>query len=1512
MNGLLKLLCVFMLACMSDAMWIASASGDDKVPNSTSQGSKSSSRSSISSEPHAPPTMDEIADRVRKGLKLIESSSAESLKQRECFSCHHQAMSILSLTAADRRGFVIDRENYLAQIQRTMEHLQRGKDQYLQGQGQGGKVDTAGYALLALAASRTHSNETTAAVVEYLLQSGKRQGYWDCSSNRPPTESTDITTTAVAIHGLQSYSSDIVRERSHAQLKSTKSWLEKFKPRDNEERVFALLSAVQLDQRDIVDGMVNHIADTQREDGGWSQTDDMTSDAYATATALVALRCAGIDPGAKVYQSGLAFLTHSQLPDGSWHVVTRSKPIQKYFESGYPHGEDQFLSITAACWSIIAMLEALPEPTFNESEYRSLTEASTNQLAASEMNSDKSKGSENNHSAESIEFFERHVRPVLIEHCQRCHGPDKQESSLRTDSLSALLAGGDTGPAVVPGSIDKSLLIRAVRRGDDLKMPPDKPLNDKQIADLETWVRNGAAWPSEKIPTPESRSDQAKKHWAFQPLTSPSVPNVSTETQSPIDAFIVSKLAANDLKLNHAQTQRDWLTRLSFDLIGLPPTAEQLDAFAADQRPDARERQVNRLLASPRFGEHWGRMWLDVARYADTKGYVYSREERFFVHAAPYRDWVIDAFNNDMPYDRFVLLQLAADQVVSEHSPDLAAMGFLTIGRRFIGVTHDIIDDRIDVVSRGLLGLTIGCARCHDHKYDPIPTADYYSLYGVFQNSVERRERLQGSRYIDADSSSQAFEEELKVRQEKYKSSMLAERQKGEERVRERVKDYLLAQLNVDSFPAEGFDIIIGADDLVPAQVRRMQSYLIAAAERNDRLFAIWRMYSQIPADQFEAIAEAKKVEWKDSSFNQLIAARFETAPRSMEEVVERYASVFQEVVKSGPAKSDATAEGSGSSAQELSRDRQEIEQFLWGPGAACSIPDEDIVTNELFFETKVCESLWKLQGEIDRWLLKSPADVAVATILRDGSPLRDAHILRRGNPKNIGPLVTRHAPSVLHQAQLTANDDPSKHPFQNGSGRLELARWIIDPQNPLASRVWVNRIWSALMGRGIVNTTSDFGLRASDPSHPELLDWLAQELVAHQYSSQQLVRTIVLSDVYQQDSLVKDPAQEQRSQQLDPDNALLWHSAAKRLKWEQQRDAWLARANALELKSGGRAEPMFGVEQTNYRRTIYGLVDRQFLPGVLRVFDFANPDMHAPSRSETTVPQQALFAWNHPFSADVAKRIVEALHSANPDWNFNISSDADSAAAAADRTDQSKTAVPDRAVIALFRQVLARDPNPVELEQSRLFVEQAILKRPMQRSEPKAWSYGYAKIDADRKTLKAYRALPHYTGSAWQGGVKWPDKSLGWAQLTASGGHAGNDRDHAVVRRWTAPTNGVVEIQSKIHHAHTTGDGIQWTVFVKNESLRSEPLQNSQTQWNADSIRVATGETVEFVVDYRDNLNSDDFQWDIDLKFRADDDKTLNYSASKDFTGPVARYLNPWEQLAQVLMLSNELTFVD
>jgi hypothetical protein len=1044
-------------------------------------------------------------------------------------------------------------------------------------------------------------------------------------------------------------------------------------------------------------------------------------------------------------------------------------------------------------------------------------------------------------------LFESEIRPILASRCVSCHGPGRQEGHVRLDSKASVSASNEDG-----------LLARTIR--GQSSAPVSCVLGTPVAQAFDQWIALDLPWPeSATVASASDRDEMARRHWAFQPVRDPAVPpTASGPGANPIDAFVLAGLRSAGLSPSPEADRRSLIRRLTYTLTGLPPSTEVVDRFGSDPDPKAYEREVERLLASEAYGEHWARHWLDVARYSDTKGYVYSREEKNWPHAWVYRDWVVRAMNTDLSYDRFLLLQVAADQVDDRQPGDEAAMGFLTLGRRFLGVKHDIIDDRIDVVTRGMLGLTVSCARCHHHKYDPIPTEDYYALHGVFDRSVEKRVPLGR----DGD---EAFWNGHDERQRKFDETMTKFRIEAAERVRERVGDYLKAQTELDKYPADGFDQIFQKSDLLPAFVRAWRDYLRDAGDRDDPVFRPWHAYAALSADRFAGDAPGVMAALSGKAgMPPLIAEAFATLPANFDDVIARYAAVFHSFGKSTPAAPDTDP----------------LRRVLYGPDSPCEVPEGPIASTETYFDTDSINALWKLNNEIDRAFLNAPEAIPVALTLVDRALPAQGRVLLRGNPLTPGEAVPRHFPEIL-----AGENHP---PFTIGSGRLELARAIIDPANPLTSRVMVNRVWAQHFGTGLVDTPSDFGTRAGPPSHPELLDWLTTRFIEDGWSLKALHRRILLSATFRQSSLGPvDPDARHSAAVSDPGNRLLWRMTPHRLRYEEFHDSLFAASGELDPQLGGRPVESLTAPYSK-RRALYGKVDRQFVPGVLRMFDFANPDLHIPQRNETTVPQQALFFLNHPLVLERARALAKVTGA--------------------------EAASPPARVKALFHRVLQREPSETEIGEALALID-AVGEREIPHVPATEWHYGFGAMDETAQRLVRFTPLPHFTGNAWQGGPQWPDANLGWVQLTALGGHPGNDRAHAAVRRWTAPRAMTVAIESQLAHEPTVGDGIRaFVVSSRVGLLGSATLHARSIALPVASLAVETGETIDFVVDIGDGLNSDQFLWQITLADRGNDPEHLPraWDSKSDFPANQTALLNAWEQLTQTILCSNEFLFVD
>jgi mono/diheme cytochrome c family protein len=832
-----------------------------------------------------------------------------------------------------------------------------------------------------------------------------------------------------------------------------------------------------------------------------------------------------------------------------------------------------------------------------------------------------------------LDFFESKIRPILVEHCQSCHGPKKQSGGLRLDTFEGFTAGADNGPVVVAGKPDESRMILSVRRVGEYAMPPKAAIPPEQVALLADWVKRGAVYPPTAVKT-ASKPD-AKSHWAYQPVTDPPLPSAAGRTE--IDRFVNEKLAAAKLSPVGPADRRTLIRRLSFDLIGLPPTYAEIEAFVNDRDPRAVEKVVDRLLASPHFGERWGRHWLDVARYADSKGYVFT-EDRNYPYAYTYRDYVIRSFNDDKPYDRFVTEQLAADKMDRKgDDKPLAALGFLTLGRRFLNNQHDIIDDRIDVVTRGLMGLTVGCARCHDHKYDPIPIGDYYSLYGVFASSQEPKDppllEPKTKEHL-------AFEAELAKKEkaaQDYADKMYAEGL-APFRTATAVKDYLLAVRDGRDKSPKDLDQLLISRKLRQEVYNRWKAYLSARGRGRDEVFAMWLACDNLSPGEFHELAPAmiEGLRLGGVDLHPAVVKAFEASPpKSITDVAATYGKILEEGAKAN--------------------DRR-LRDVLYGTDGPPSLPIPADADKVVAIEVKRGYRL--LRNDAQKFRATSPAAPARAMALLDKESPTQPVVFLRGNPANRGPQVPRQFPAVV--------SGPDRKPFSDGSGRLDLAKAIVDRKNPLTTRVYVNRVWAHLFGEGLVRTPSDFGVRSDPPTHPPLLDWLASRFAADGLKTKSLIRRIVLSDAYQRQS---DPPA--GAANADPANMLLSYQSKKRHDFETLRDSILFAAGALDETTYGRSVDLFATPFTT-RRTLYGSIDRQNLPGTLRAFDFASPDQHVPQRFETTVPQQALYLMNAPFIVAQAKSL----------------------AARAEVVDKKGT---DAKVESLFRLTLGRSPTTEE-----------------------------------------------------------------------------------------------------------------------------------------------------------------------------------------------------------------------
>jgi hypothetical protein len=731
---------------------------------------------------------------------------------------------------------------------------------------------------------------------------------------------------------------------------------------------------------------------------------------------------------------------------------------------------------------------------------------------------------------QQLAFFEKEVRPLLATRCFECHGEKKQESGLRIDHIEFLKKGGDSGPAIAPGNLDKSLLIQAIRYSGDFQMPPKGKLPAAEIAVLEKWVQLGAPWPEETVTLAKIKLDEFseddRNFWCFRPLTDPQPPQVESKwIQNDIDRFIASKHAEMKLLPAAEADRRELVRRLYFDLHGLPPTREQAEAFVNDKDPKAYENLVDALLASPRYGERWAQHWLDLARYAESDGY---NADAYRPAAWPYRDWVIKSLNDDMPYDRFVREQLAGDEIAPDDPNVLIATSFMRQPvyewnqRDVRGQWEIIVTDMTDTTGELFLGLSFGCARCHNHKFDPILQKDYYRLRAFFTPVLWRD------------------------------------------------------------------DLFLGTPEELAKHAEKKAAWEAATTE--------------VRAEIHELIAP-------------LLEPRVDRA-------LERFGDDLQAMVRKPTAERGALEQQlAGLCQRQMTHERTTFD-------AAKTIKKE---ADKARYQ--------ELQAKLKEFDKIKPAALVEAFVATDAGPTAPPTLMKsRQGEQDV-------APGFL---SLLCPEDAVITPLANSTGRrTALAKWITRTDNQLTTRVIVNRVWQYHFGRGIVATSSDFGRLGEQPSHPELLDWLARRFVSQGWSLKQLHKEILLSATYRQ-TAHRQVTTEIAS--VDPTNKYLWRFSPQRLDAEQARDAMLLASGELDFKAGGPPD-----DGNSTRRSIYTRKKRNSQNELLRSLDAPAGFSSTAERQSTITPTQALLLINGEWSLARAKKLAARAGNIDKAWQLAL-----------------------------------------------------------------------------------------------------------------------------------------------------------------------------------------------------------------------------------------------------------------
>ncbi|MFM8172133.1 MAG: DUF1553 domain-containing protein [Pirellulaceae bacterium] len=886
---------------------------------------------------------------------------------------------------------------------------------------------------------------------------------------------------------------------------------------------------------------------------------------------------------------------------------------------------------------------------------------------------------------EALQFFETHVRPILIDHCLECHSEETEASGgLLLDRRAGWERGGDSGPAIVPGDAAASLLILAIAYEDPhLEMPPEGKLSDEAIGWLKEWITQGAfdprTQPAAKKPTTGLTLERAKEHWAYQPFHLHPVPSVAASSW--IDSWIDAALEKQPLIRSQPVPRAALLRRWMADLHGLIPTPEEIEAFEGDRNPDALERMVDQLLASPRYGERMARRWMDTVRFGESltlRGFV-------FPDAWRYRDYCIEAFQSDLAWDQFLTEQIAGDLIETEdwrkqQRGSIAAM-FWLLGNTNLEeqdkkqLDLDVIDEQLDVFGRAVLGQTLGCARCHDHKFDPIPTSDYYAMAGILNGSqvlehanvskwiesplavsdAMQRERQQlESERVSLQEQIQSIDAKLKPQQ----GSVPVDRLAGvvvDDAAAKRVGDWKPSS-SVQPFVGSGYlhdgnsnrgskTITFQPPSLAPGRYEVRLSYTHGDNRATNAMVEVFS------ADgQQEHRIDQKKAAPIGGLWVSLGTYRFEQDGQAY--------VIVSNVGADGHVIADAVqflpeSASDGSAGQ-----------------VAAKGPEGDVKQNQSLQQTR--EQLQKQLKKLDQQLASFPR----AMVLKPRPDAGDLTVMIRGSVHQPGPKVPR---GFLRAVRWQSDHQPDVE--EASIDRIDLARWVTDPRHPLTARVAANRIFSWVMGEGLVRTVDEFGTTGSPPTHPELLDSLAYRWVREGWSTKRLVRELVLSDAYAR----RSDLPEGRSQtQVDPENLWLARGAQKRLDAETLRDSLLRISGQLDLmmfgkRFPGQLEADYGFQSDSTARSVYLPAFRNAPSDFLLAFDLADPSSVVGQRSRTVIPQQALTLLHHPWVIEQSELAADRLL---------------------------KQASESGQVVSLaYRTVLGRDPSDEELVVAKRFL---------------------------------------------------------------------------------------------------------------------------------------------------------------------------------------------------------------
>jgi Protein of unknown function (DUF1553)/Protein of unknown function (DUF1549)/Planctomycete cytochrome C len=921
----------------------------------------------------------------------------------------------------------------------------------------------------------------------------------------------------------------------------------------------------------------------------------------------------------------------------------------------------------------------------------------------------------------AVEFFEAKVRPLLVNRCQGCHNEAKAKGGLRLDSKAFAMLGGPTGPAIVPGKPDESLLVGAISYVDDLRMPPKSKLPADEIATLTRWVEQGATWPVGVEATSGGKVKpfnllERSRHWSLQPVQDPAPPEVKDDAWpiNPVDRFLLARLEAKGLKPAVEADRRTLIRRLAYDLTGLPPKPSEVEAFVDDPGSDAYEKLVERLLASPHYGERWARHWLDLVRFSETSGHEFDYE---IPNAYRYRDYVIRAFNADVPYDRFVVEHLAGDLLPEPRRDPRTGTNESVLGTGFFRLHEGVhspvdlredgaakVDNQIDVMGKAFLGLTIACARCHDHKFDAITTKDYYALAGFLNSS---RHQLAFLDPPDRIASKVAQLEAIRAEVAALEPGPIAANRPADRET----PDIILETFSGQTF--EGWSVAgdaFGKGPTRPGQWKVRGDHVSAlppgvahSGAISDRLRGVLRSKTfplSKPYLHYLASGKGGRINLVVDGFEKIRSPIYGDLVKDVNsgegwkwismDVAQWVGHTAYIEIDDG-----ATVDFTGAAAGiRDGRGFIAVEEIRLSDGPPPPVPPSTITAANVEDQEKRGK-LKELQARY-RAIEDQIPEPTLGQAMTDGSGV-DVKVHIRGSTKTLGEVAPRRFLEVFGGPPPAPTD---------GSGRLDLARRIADPANPLTGRVMVNRLWHHHFGRGIVTSVDDFGAMGREPTHPELLDYLASRFVASGWSIKAMHRLIVTSRAYRMSSQLMPEAD-----RLDPSNELRHRRDVRRLEAESIRDAILSVSGRLDPTlfgpsvaphltpfMEGRGRPGHsGPLDGDGRRSLYLNVRRNFLTPMLLAFDYPTPSSSMGRRNVSNVPAQALTLMNDPFLVEQARV-----------WATRVRKDGG--------------VPPSETVETMYREAFGRPPGPDERSAALAFLDEQA-KAYGKPDDLRAWS---------------------------------------------------------------------------------------------------------------------------------------------------------------------------------------------